>query len=450
MKNRAIIYFLIVISASILFFITAAAQEQPCDHVIPVGPWVNNAVIRATEDETVCLRTGWAAMNYGLANAYTKKVKLAYSLTHLPDFEDVYGPQKGGWEYGGEMPVSEAWNCPGKWASGEENGHVFWWIHPLPDLKPGLYTLDFSTILNRPVNDPCDMDGDGKRPDTYYGFSIGLNLKIYVEGGLGTLSGTVWEQLPEGVPGDPIPGIQWVTACKEEVPPEEYGASEFCGYSETDENGEYRIPYLEPGFYRVVIWHPEWRSEFYNDEYLFDDADRVLVEGGAETTDIDFRLVRAGSISGMVSEDSPEMKPISGLWVDACHEDVSPDEWGWSPLCSGGETNEDGYYEIQGLLPGEYRVQIWHPEWIGEFYNDKPFYEIANLVLVNPGEMTEWIDFALAPAGLISGTVTESDDPANPIPWVVPTLQHRGNRRVRLLRNHQPASRELLAPDQAS
>jgi hypothetical protein len=127
------------------------------------------------------------------------------------------------------------------------------------------------------------------------------------------------------------------------------------------------------------------------------------------TEGIDFTLEPAGIISGMVTDSEDPANPLPWIWVDACHESVSPEEWGWSPLCSSGETDEFGYYEIPGLVPGNYRVQIWHPEWLGEFYNDQAFFDDADYVLVNPGEVTWGIDFALAPAAAISGTVLDTD-----------------------------------------
>jgi hypothetical protein len=418
MLKRLLMIFYLVLALSVVVFVATAAQPA-CDQVVSVGPWADDATFKATADESVCFRASWTAMTYGLAKAYTERVSIAYAFSG-DGVAMTYGPSKGGWVYAGERLVSEAWSCPGKWASGDEMGDVFWWFLPVSDLNPGNYTLNFSTILQQPGRDPCDIDADGIRPNIYTGFSVELALVVYAPEEVGTLSGTVSEQVPDGSLGEPIPGIQWVTACREDVPVDEYGLSPFCGYSETDENGNYRIRYLMPGKYRLVIWVPQWVAEFYQDQTSYEEANLVVVDGGEEANGIDFDLVRAGSISGHVTDDSPAITPIPGIWVGSCRADVSEDDWGISPYCRGAETDEDGYYEIQGLAPGDYRVVIWDPAWVAEFYEDAPFYDDASLVPVEGGQETSSIDFDLTQAGFIAGRVTDDSPGMTPIPgiWV--------------------------------
>ena len=93
-----------------------------------------------------------------------------------------------------------------------------------------------------------------------------------------------------------------------------------------------------------------------------------------------------GAIAGTVTDESGA--PVAGIWVDACAESA-PD------LCNFGETDENGVYTIPNLAPGNYRVVIWDPFYVVEFYDDAPTFEEAALVPVMGGQTTAGIDFAL-------------------------------------------------------
>lgn len=90
--------------------------------------------------------------------------------------------------------------------------------------------------------------------------------------------------------------------------------------------------------------------------------------------------------------------------------------WACAYLVSGGEFEEgcdsaggDGSYAIQGLKAGRYKVEFWSeatgPAYVGEFYNDKRFWEEADEVEVQEGSAATGIDAELAEAATIEGTV---------------------------------------------
>ena len=213
----------------------------------------------------------------------------------------------------------------------------------------------------------------------------------------GSISGLVTSES-----GDPIADL-WVDAC-------EYGVMEdpYCVSGETNDEGEYTIAGLPGGDYIVSIWDQGWVSQFYDVEVPYGDPDRVSVTPGVDHGGVVFALTQAGSISGRVVNELNEEESIPGIWVDTCEEAVfSEDMWGQDPFCSGDDTDDEGYYTIPGLIPGNYRVRIWDPIWGGEFYNDVSTFDDALLVPVVGGLETHGINFALVEPGSISGQVYE-------------------------------------------
>jgi len=214
----------------------------------------------------------------------------------------------------------------------------------------------------------------------------------------GAISGHVTEQ---GT-GLPIAGI-WVDSCYETIQEEEWGTWPGCQGTETDENGYYSIPYLRPGYHRVVIWGDGvFISEFFDNAANYQDANLVEVFSDQTTGYTDFSLLRGGTISGTVYEAN-HIDTIAGVHVDACSI--------VDTFCNGTESNELGEYTIAGLLPDkEYQVFIWgQPGWVSEVYKETIWWDQATLVPVG----ATGIDFTLEPGGSISGFVM--DDDGNPL-----------------------------------
>jgi hypothetical protein len=94
----------------------------------------------------------------------------------------------------------------------------------------------------------------------------------------GTISGRVLSES-----GEPIPGV-WVEACEYRDQPQ------FCQRQATDENGDYRLVGLPAGEYRVRAGVEGQPDLFYDDTGDPEQADRVMVQVGIETTMMDFTL----------------------------------------------------------------------------------------------------------------------------------------------------------------
>jgi hypothetical protein len=174
----------------------------------------------------------------------------------------------------------------------------------------------------------------------------------------------------------------------------------------TDSDGYYTLAGLPAGDYKIEFrtnWTPgNYVGEWYNDKFSFESADTVSVTVGQTTTGIDAQLANGGAVSGRVTNSSGG--GIANVDVNIC--DLNQ-YWFY-----GVNTDEDGYYTLYGLAPGNYKVQFntnnASGNYSGEWYNDKSSFENADIVVVNVGLTTTGINAQLAEGGAISGRVTDS------------------------------------------
>jgi len=175
----------------------------------------------------------------------------------------------------------------------------------------------------------------------------------------------------------------------------------------TDSNGYYTIYGIPAGDYKIQFtteWAPgNYAGEWYNDKASFQSADTVSVTVGQTTSGIDAQLAEGGYISGRVT-DSSGMVGIAEVSVQIC--DLSQNWY------NGTSTNSDGYYTIQGISAGDYKIVFrtnsTPGNYLEEWYNDKNSFESADAVSVTAGQTTTGIDAQLADGGGISGRVTDS------------------------------------------
>ncbi|MDP6455794.1 MAG: carboxypeptidase regulatory-like domain-containing protein [SAR202 cluster bacterium] len=165
-------------------------------------------------------------------------------------------------------------------------------------------------------------------------------------------------------------------------------------------DGTYEITGLTAGDYRVGV-HVQGKGlsgGFYENTADWDKAKPVTVASGTSTKEIDFALTGGGSVSGMVViPGSKADTPVAGADV-------------WAERYDGGggngtRTRKDGTYEIDGLPAGDYRVQVFVPGKVHQFYNNTGDWDKAERVKVTQGTTTTDIDFSLAEGGKISGKV---------------------------------------------
>ena len=113
-------------------------------------------------------------------------------------------------------------------------------------------------------------------------------------------------------------------------------------------------------------------------------------------------MVLGGTISGTVT-DSATLQPIGNVDIQV---------YGLNHECnwiSSGWTDDYGHYEVGGLPTGNYKVYFYDNSGrhLLEWYHDAPAYESAMEVSVTEGSTTT-ANEDMAPAGMVSGTVTDA------------------------------------------
>ena len=111
--------------------------------------------------------------------------------------------------------------------------------------------------------------------------------------------------------------------------------------------------------------------------------------------------VGTGAIEGEVT--GPGGSPVDEAW--ACAYLVSGEEF--EEDCD--FTEGDGLYSIGGLAAGSYKVEFWSesvsPSYVGEYYDDKAYWEEADEVGVVEGAATTGIDAQLDEGATIEGRI---------------------------------------------
>jgi hypothetical protein len=223
------------------------------------------------------------------------------------------------------------------------------------------------------------------------GVASGINAALHPGG---EISGTVTAAVSKAPVGD-------VYVCAESTT----GQYVYhCAY--TTESGEYTIPALPTGSYRVSFqsYGGEYALQYYDLVASYTQATDVAVTAGVETQHVDAALELAGRIEGVVRSVATKAPAAD---VEVCALETG----GNATRCQ--YTNEDGEYVITPLASGEYKVEF-APDFGGvadyatQYYNDKPTFSEANVVTVPAGAAAQHIDAELHEAGAITGTVTDA------------------------------------------
>lgn len=170
----------------------------------------------------------------------------------------------------------------------------------------------------------------------------------------------------------------------------------------TDASGIYTFNNLQPGSYKVffsggTVYVDQW----YDNKSDSATADSVTVTEGATTTNNNTKLIKFGSISGVVTDGT---NPVSGLNVEI-YDAVSG-----TFVTFGVTAAITGAYSVPYLAPGAYKVLVnGGVTYVSQWYNNKPDSVTANPVTVSAGTDTPNISatvISTSTPGTISGTVT--------------------------------------------
>jgi hypothetical protein len=178
----------------------------------------------------------------------------------------------------------------------------------------------------------------------------------------------------------------------------------------TDAEGAYEVDGLSLGDFRIMAEALGCAGRRYYDGaegiYGWYNAADVMVSPPATTPNIDIILQRAASISGHVYQ-SDGTTPIPYVGIAAESTDISGLEG------CGSSSNDVGYYVIEGLPPGSYKLRAHNPVGLASsFYDSKPDWSSADVVTVGEGKTLTGKDFSLEVGAPLRGRVyNEAGEP---------------------------------------
>jgi PKD repeat protein len=195
-------------------------------------------------------------------------------------------------------------------------------------------------------------------------------------------------------------GLQGIDVCAAEQ-----GGEYITRCAATDSSGEYTIPNLSSGQYKVEF-DPAggaYFAQYYNDKSSPSEADPVSVTADATTSGIDAVMVAGGRITGKVTSAASHAA-LEGVSVCALQgEDYI--------FGSCAQASASGEYEISGLTTGSYKVEFY-PEnganYLTQYYSDKFSITEATVLSVADEATTSGIDAAMTAGGEIAGRVTRA------------------------------------------
>lgn len=185
----------------------------------------------------------------------------------------------------------------------------------------------------------------------------------------------------------------------------------------TEADGTYDLTNILPGSYKLEFSSAGALGfQYYNDASTLSAATTLTLRAGQAVTNIDAALTPGGTLEGVVT-DAATGQGIADASVGILD--------GKGRFVTFGYTDPSGRYEISGLAPGTYYVQVYPgSQGVGGF--DQPaFYggtfglAGATPVTIKAGATTAGIDVALSPASATSTSVTatgQTTTPANTAP----------------------------------
>ena len=285
------------------------------------------------------------------------------------------------------------------WISGaltDENGNF-----ALARLRTGVYRLCYYYGQKNYLDgwyDGAD-DFDTATPVAVTAPATTKDVYITLNAG-GAIEGRVFDST-----GDPIGAYECEIAVFD-------SEENWINYASTDENGNFVIPKLRTGVYR--LYHSYWGQEncmdgWYDGAGDFESSTPVAVTAPETTYNVHITLPAGGAISGTVLDYNGQPLAFN---CDVMVYDEHQNQVGmW------GYVGENGNYTILRLPTGRYKIYakywVYNPtvgeEPVSEWYDGKYKFEDAKFVEVTAPYTTENIDFTLIRGGFIQGQVYDPE-----------------------------------------
>ena len=207
--------------------------------------------------------------------------------------------------------------------------------------------------------------------------------------GMGVISGTVTDSA-----GDPIAGIQILLIVPSQEPGH-VGEAQVVDSADSAVDGTYSF-----SSYAFDDYSLQFRD--LTNVYAAESREPLTITTGGTTT-VDVTLDRASTISGVVTNPDGTPSIATDVFV---HRNT---DTGWR-VVGGNFTNRSGFYTVDGLKAGIYRLQFGSSPTTDisgpEFYENANSLATAKDLSILEGTTTTGIDAQLPPGVTISGVIT--------------------------------------------
>lgn len=172
----------------------------------------------------------------------------------------------------------------------------------------------------------------------------------------------------------------------------------------SDAAGSYAIIGLRAGNYQVHFtdYGRKYVEQWWENKPDAQTANPVVVTAGAFKANIDAAMAPAGTVSGTITAG-----PGADLTKVCATAHKASDIYS---SVGQGCADATGHYTIEGLTTGQYLIDFidYSRTHIGQWYNNKPDSQSADLIRVNDGSDTPNINAVLSEGGWVTGTVTDA------------------------------------------
>jgi hypothetical protein len=128
----------------------------------------------------------------------------------------------------------------------------------------------------------------------------------------------------------------------------------------TNGDGRFALKSIEPGPYRLYVSRVGFVSAGHGQRTPDAPGAVLTLRTGQDLTDLQFRLIPAGVISGKIYDDDGE--PLPNVNVNAVRQVYAEGKRARAPATSA-TTNDLGEYRLFDLAPGRYFVSCVYPRW---------------------------------------------------------------------------------------
>ncbi|MBB4666161.1 protocatechuate 3,4-dioxygenase beta subunit [Microbacterium marinum] len=193
-----------------------------------------------------------------------------------------------------------------------------------------------------------------------------------------------------------------------------YPGSENDGYytsAYTEDDGSYRIDWLEPGSYTVLVIAPDGvnlQRTWFGGVTGQADAETIELADGAHRSGIDVTLTAGARISGTVKTDKGAAVAGADVRVYEWRESSDGPRWEWVDSVSSGAS---GAFDFVGLPGGTYAVEVTpldEQNLIGEWWRDAATPDAAEPIVLGDGDSATDIHMKVALGARLSGKVTDT------------------------------------------